>query len=403
MKLFLGLALLVAVAGLGTGLIVRQQSARGSDSGPARVKAVRKNLSSTVTATGAIKPQVGAEVRVGSRISGRVIRLHANIKDVVQKGQVIAELERDELDAAVAQRRAEARLAEAQLSSLERLFPREVEKAEVEVARWQATEAPARKELKRQDELLEQEFTSRQSRDQAEERLLVAQAQLDAARKSLALFRAQNAESRQQARATLARARGALAAAEVQRSYALIKAPISGVIGSVSTQEGETVAAGLNAPTFVTIVDLSRLQAEAYVDEVDIGKVQLAQRAPFTVDAFPALEFEGRVVAIYPKPVVLDNVVKYVVAVEIETEYEGKLRPEMTVSVTIYLDSRMALVVPAKAVKREQGKNIVYAIVGGRTEPRAVKLGWKDGPLVEVVSGLEEGQEVLLEAPEEQK
>jgi macrolide-specific efflux system membrane fusion protein len=364
-----------------------------------RAKAVRRELTSTVRATGAVRPQVGAEVRVGSRISGRVVRLHANLKDSVRKGQVLAELEREELDAAAAQRRAEAALAEARLSSLERLFPRELEKAEAEVARWRASEALAKKELGRQDDLLRQEFVSQQSRDQAEERLLAGRAQLDAAVKSRALLVARNEEDRRQGRAELERARAALAAAEVQLSYAEIRAPISGVIGSVSTQEGETVAAGLSAPTFVTIVDLARLQVDAFVDEVDIGKVKVDQKASFGVDAFPSREFEGRVVAIYPKPVVIDNVVKYVVALEISTAYEGFLRPDMTANVAVRIESRRGLAVPSRAVKRDQGMNVVWVMTAQGAEARPVRVGWKDGPWVEIVGGLEEGQEVLLEAP----
>ncbi len=364
-----------------------------------RAKASRRELTATVRATGAVRPQVGAEVRVGSRISGRVVRLHANLKDSVRKGQVLAELEREELDAAAAQRRAEVALAEARLSSLENVFPRELEKAEAEVARWRASEALAKKELERQDGLLRQEFISQQSRDQAEERLLVARAQLDAAEKSRALLRAENEEARRQARAERERAQAALAAAEVQLSYAVLQAPISGVIGSVSTQEGETVAAGLSAPTFVTIVDLARLQVDAFVDEVDIGKVKVGQKASFGVDAFPAQEFEGRVVAIYPKPAVIDNVVKYVVALEISTAYEGLLRPDMTANVTIRIESRRGLAVPSRAVKREQGLNVVWVKTAAGVEARPVKVGWKDGSWVEIVGGLEEGQEVLLEAP----
>jgi RND family efflux transporter MFP subunit len=172
------------------------------------------------------------------------------------------------------------------------------------------------------------------------------------------------------------------------------------VIASVSTEEGETVAAGMQAPTFVTIIDLERLQVDAYVDEVDIGKVQVGQRAAFTVDAFPATEFEGEVSAIYPKAVIQDNVVNYDVVVDIETPYHGRLRPEMTASVTIFLEKREdVLAVPAKAVQRERGKNVVYVLADGRAEPREIKAGWRDDQWIEVATGLREGETVLLEAP----
>jgi macrolide-specific efflux system membrane fusion protein len=333
-KTFLWLLLLACIltaAGIAWKLAQRKNAA---DLAPATAKVTRRDLNSAVLATGAVKPQIGAEVRVGARISGKVERLHANIGDNVKKGQIIAELEKADLIAAVNQRKAELELAE--------------------------------KELARQEELLKQDFTPQQTRDEARARWAVAKA--------------------------------ALEGAQVQESYATITAPIDGVIASVSTQEGETVAAGLSAPTFVTIIDLRRLQVDTFVDEVDIGKVHSGQKAVFTVDAFPAREFEGKVVAIYPKAVIQENVVNYDVVVQITGDPESVLRPEMTASVTLFQETRQnVLTVPVKAVKRENGKPVVYVAAGGRTEPRSVKTGWKDAQWIEIQSGLEEGQSVLVE------
>ena len=432
--------------------------------GATAAKVVRRDFASTVLATGAVRPQVGAEVRVGSRISGKVERLLANIGDAVAEGQVVAELEKDDLSATVREReaqaveagsrfeaerregplrirhseslvdvaRAEEAMASARLHAVERERKVEVDGAEAEVARWAATRELAVKELERQKLLLEREVVSQQDLDRAEERFAAVTAQLGVARKQLDLAEVRGVEDPAQARTALAKAEAALRVAEsardreraaheerlkelaatvakakavldnarVQLSYAMIRAPISGVIGSVSTQKGETVAAGLTAPTFVTILDLSRLQVDAFVDEVDIGKIRVGQKALFTVDTFPDREFMGDVVAIYPKAVIQDNVVNYDVVVEITTAYEGLLRPEMTASVTITLEARQGvLAVPVKAVKREQGKSILYVLVDGRSEPRQAKLGWRDGQWVEVVKGVSEGQTVLLEGP----
>jgi macrolide-specific efflux system membrane fusion protein len=356
-------------------------------------------FSSTVVATGAVKPQMGAEVRVGARISGRVLRLHANIRDQVKKGQVLAELEHAELDATVAERQADLAAAEVRLASVAALAPREFDRAQAEVDRWRATVALAEKDLKRQENLLRQEFIAQQARDQSEERLLVARSQLASVQKSLELARTQRGQDDRQQRAEVNRARAALANIKAQLGYTVITAPLSGVVGSVSTQEGETVAAGLNAPTFLTIVDLSRLQVDAYVDEVDIGKIRVGGKATFTVDAFPATEFEASVMAIYPKAFVQDNVVKYVAALDISTAYEGKLRPEMTAAVALQLEARSVLTVPAKALRRERGRTLVYASRDGQPDARDVKIGWKDGPWAEIVSGLEEGQEIFVDVP----
>lgn len=360
----------------------------------------RRDFSSSVLATGAVHPQVGAEVRVGARISGKVASLKANIGDRVTRGQVIAELEKADLEATVAQRRAELELAEAKLAAVERLLPKEIEKARLDLSRWQATCTLCEQEIERQSQLLKADATTRQSYDEANERLTVAKAEFASAEKARELLEARYEEDRKQATAEIARARSALNNAEVQLSYATITAPINGVIASVATQEGETVAAGMQAPTFVTIIDLDRLQVDAYVDEVDIGKVQPGQEARFTVDTFAGREFKGRVTAIYPKAVIQDNVVNYDVVVDILDEHGGILRPEMTASVTVLLEKRAGvLAVPAKAVKRHQGKNVVYLARDGKPVMREITVGWKDGQWIEVLEGLQEGQTVLLEAP----
>ncbi len=369
-------------------------------SGPVTAKVIRRDFSSTVLATGAVKPQIGAEVKVGARISGKVARLFANIGDRVRQGQVIAELEKADLEASVRHREAELNLAKAKLSAIENLGPREIQKAEAGVTQWEATLALDKKELARQEALLESEIASQQTRDIAKEKFSVSEAQLASARKTLDLAKTQFTENLRQARTDIEGAQAALANARVQLSYATLTAPLSGTIGSVSTQEGETVAAGLNAPTFVTIIDLDRLQVDAFVDEVDIGKVQVGEKAVFTVDTFPSREFEGEVVAIYPKAVIQENVVNYDVVVGISSSYHDLLRPEMTASVTIFLEGRRGvLAVPSQAVKRERGKNIVYLAGTSQVKPQEVKVGWKDNQWVEIVSGLEEGQTFLLNPP----
>ena len=403
---FLIVAVLLAVAASASVFWWRKTlDARQKELKPVMVTAVRRDFTSSVLATGAVRPQVGAEVHVGARISGKVTQLKANIGDMVKKGQVIAELEKEDLEAVVAQRQAELDLARAKLSALEALRPKDIPKAQAEVDQWKATRALAQKELEREDGLLKGDFTTQQARDRAREQLSVAEAQLVSAQKRLEALITRYDEDLKQARAEVARAQASLEQSRVQLSYAIIVAPISGAIASVSTQEGETVAAGLNAPTFVTIIDLDRLQVDAYVDEVDIGKVKPGQKAVFTVDTFPNQEFEGRVDAIYPKAVIQENVVNYDVVIEITGPFAGLLRPEMTASVTIFLDQRKdVLALPVKAVGREQGKNVVYvADRDGHPARREIKTGWKDGQWVEIVSGLSEHEPVFLDIPRPDK
>jgi macrolide-specific efflux system membrane fusion protein len=395
----------ILLAILGTAVVVVatflwvRSGATGEAAGSGEaVVAENRTFKATITALGAVKPRIGAEVKVGSRISGRVWRLRANIGDQVERGQIIAELETAEVDALIAERRAELKLAEARLAALATLAPEEIGRADADVRRFEADAQLASEELDRQRTLLERGLVPQATADAARDRHRAAQAQLEAARRTLEVVRSSNSEQRKQAAADVERGRAALDSALVDRSFTVLHSPIRGVVASVSTQEGETVAAGLNAPTFVTVVDLDRLQLNAYVDEVDIGRVAPGQAVVFTVDAFPARDFTGRVAAIYPTATIQDNVVKYVVAVDIDPGEGALLRPEMTASVRIQLEEHVALAVPARAVRRDGGRNVVAVLVDGQAELRGVRVGWRDGAWVEVVDGLNAGDRVLIQA-----
>jgi macrolide-specific efflux system membrane fusion protein len=391
---------LLAIAGaavLLTGFLwLRPGTPQGSGE---EVAVERRAFQVTVTAVGVIKPEIGAEVRVGSRISGRVKHLRANVGDPVRKDDIIAELETDELDALVAQRRAELGAAEARRAALEATAPEELARAEADTAAAEASARLATSEWERQQAMFRDRATSQADVDLARERYVVAGARRDAVRRALGIARTAAVEGPKQARAEEARARAALRSAEVDRSFATIRAPISGVVASVATQEGETVAAGLNAPTFLTIVDLDRLHVHAYVDEVDIGKLAVGQEAAFTVDAFPARDLAGRIAAIYPSATLQDNVVKYIVAIAVQPDSAVLLRPEMTAGVRIRLESRTVPAVPARAVRRDRGETVVFVRSGRSIERVPVRLGWRDGSWVEVVSGVREGQRVLVNPP----
>jgi len=308
----------------------------------------RRDMSSSVLATGIIKPMVGAEVRVGSRASGTVQHLYVNIGDMVTKGQVLAELDPAELQAENNQA-----------------------KAALENARVNAEYAEL--DLKRQRSLLKQNF--------------ISQNQLDLAEKSFEINKAK-----------VKQAEANLAYAGIQLSYTKIIAPISGVIASVSTQEGETVTARFSAPTFVTIINLKKLEVWAYVDETDIGRVEIGQHSTFTVDTYPSTDFEGVVTAIYPKAVIQDNVVNYVATIKI-TNFKGKtLRPEMTATVTIFLKMREnVLAIPRKAVRNEGGEKFVTVLDGEAPQERKVTLGWESSGFYEVTGGLKEGEKIEIQ------
>ncbi|MEW5764090.1 MAG: efflux RND transporter periplasmic adaptor subunit [Acidobacteriota bacterium] len=305
------------------------------------------DLPAQVIATGTVTPRVGAQVKVGPRVSGRLERLYVQVGDRVTRGQTLAILEQRDLQA-------------------------NVDKAKAALASALATADYAKSNYDRTKELLPKGYVSQDS--------------VDAARRAY-----------EQARAEADNAKAQLAYAEVQLSYATVTSPIDGIVGSVSTQEGETVAASLSAPTFVTVIDLSRLEVDAYVDEVDIGRVKVGQAATFTVDAFPDKTFQAVVEAIYPQAVIQDNVVNYAVILGIQDAFEGLLRPQMTASVSITLDTtKGALVVPVRAVKHEGGKAYVQVPEGKGLSARPVTLGRESGEFVQIKAGLSEGDKVFV-------
>lgn len=306
----------------------------------------KRDMGSLVQATGIIKPKVGAEVKVGARITGKVEHLYANIGDRVKKGQVLVRLEQDDLKARADQ--AEAAYLEAAAA---------FDKAKID--------------LERDKPLAQQGYISQQNIDVL-----------------------QNAYDMTKAR--LLKAKADQDYAKAQLSYATITAPISGTIASVTTQQGETVAAGLNAPTFITIIDLNKLEVNAYVDETDVGKIGVGQEALFSVDTFADKDFKGRVTAIYPRAVLQENVVNYITLISIENS-ERKLKPDMTANVTITLKTKKGvLAIPGAAVTREGGKKyVMLQAKDGKAARREVKTGWKEGPYLEITSGLTEGDVVV--------
>ncbi len=356
----------------------------------------QRSFSPAVTALGTVKPQVGAEVRLGARIPGKVEHLRANIGDFVEKGQVIAELEKAELNASVEKRRAELNRALANLSAEEVLGPLGIEKLEAEKDRLISIRDLDEREYERQKTLFNDKLTSQKILDQAREELLIATKDLEASSKALQLANSKLEEDLKMLKADIESARAAVRIAEAELSYATLKAPISGIIASVATQEGETVAAGLSAPTFVTIIDLERLQIETYVDEVDIGKIEIGQKATFSVEAFPSIDIHGEVAAIYPKAILRENVVFYSVIVKGLNSQQVILRPEMTANVSIFLEPREnVLIVPATSVKKSEGTNLVFLLEKGKPVRQEVQVGLKLGRFIEIINGLKEGDEVL--------
>jgi macrolide-specific efflux system membrane fusion protein len=340
-------AILGVLAVTATALVVFRAPATKDSLGLESIRVTRGDLGSAVKATGVVKPMVGAEVRVGSRASGVVDRLFVRVGDVVAAGQLLARLDTRELEA----RRDERRAA---------------------LASARADHAWARADRARKFRLAEEG--------------LVPPSDLDLAERAFAVAETREAE-----------ARAALASTELQLGYATIRAPADGVVADVATQEGETVAASFAAPTFVTLLDVSRLELRAYVDETDIGRVRPGQGVTFSVDTYPGVEFPGSVSTVYPKAEIRDNVVNYVAIVGFAPPAGRTLRPEMTATVRIAVETRKGvLTLPRRGVRRDGSRTYVL-VPGAAGAPvrRWIETGAGNETSWEVRDGLREGDEVL--------
>lgn len=365
----------------------------------------KKDMKKTILATGSVKPMVGAEVKVGARVSGKVERLFVKVGDKVIKNQLIAIVEHEDLKAKVDQSRANLNAEKARLTGIERKTPKEIKKleAEVDAAIYKIRLAEAN--FKRDESLLKKGVVSSERFDTSLNELEVLKAELRAKKENLIYTETKFESDLNLARANVAKAKAGHKEIEIDFSYATIKSPIAGIIASISTQEGETIAAELNSPTFVNIIDMDKLQINAFVDETDIGYVKIDQETEFTVDTYPGEIFKGVVNDIYPKAVIQENVVNYEVIIRIPNSVMSRLRPEMTTSVTVVIGKRKGvLAVPKGAVKRKGNNSFVLVKNHELDTPmkksppikKDVKIGWRDEGFIEIREGLQLGDVVVI-------
>lgn len=263
-------------------------------------KVTRGDVVMQVRATGTINPI--QTVKVGSQVSGTIAKLYADFNDEVRKGEVIAQIDSTFLSASV-------------------------KEAEANLERNQAQVNEAKRTLDRTSELFKKD--------------LVSQADMDAAQTGY-----------EAALAQLKQSRAALDRAKVNLRFAIIRAPIDGVIISRDVDVGQTVAASLQAPQLFTIAnDLQNMRVEASVDEADIGQIKEDQSVTFTVDSYPEEQFRGRVSQVRLAPVTVQNVVTYTVIIDVPNP-DLKLRPGMTATVSILVAKREnVLRVPTLALR----------------------------------------------------
>lgn len=307
-------------------------------------------VSKVLEATGIVKAQVGAQVKIGTRATGELDSVPVKVGDHVKKGDLIAEIDSRELRARIAEAAANLRRQEAELEYMEKNLPRQ--------------KALVKKKLAAQDSL-------------------------DVA--------FQDAEM---ARHSVASSRAKLQTLNVQLSYTKIFSPMDGVVSQVAAQEGETIVSGLSVSNLITVLDPTRLEMWIYIDETDIGRVTAGLPVEYTVDAYRDKVFKGKVDRVYPEPEIRDNIVYYRILVKVTKEEADWLRPEMTTQCKIIVETKKnVLVAPNNALKWVANRQVCFVVDDPNKEPREVAptLGLVGLQTSEVLDGLKEGDVVATQ------
>ncbi|MBQ3769372.1 MAG: efflux RND transporter periplasmic adaptor subunit [Prevotella sp.] len=324
-------------------------------------KVEKQNISTSITATGTIEPVTS--VTVGTQVSGIVSKLYVDYNSIVKKGQIIAELDKTNL-----------------ISELNR--------AKADLSSAQSTLNYETANYNRYKTLFDKGLISANDYENAR----------------LSFDKAQQ---------TVRSSRENVQKAQTNLGYATITSPIDGVVLSKSVEEGQTVAASFNTPELFTIAqDLTDMRVIADIDEADIGGVKEGQRVSFTVDAYPDDKFEGQVTQVRQQATTESNVVTYEVVISAPNN-DLKLKPGLTANVTIYtLEKNDVLAAPAKALRfmptealLSEGQSIedveaptkVWTLEGNVFKAHPVQVGTTNGMLTEIVSGISEGTEVLVD------
>lgn len=345
----------------------------------------RGDVVATVEATGALQPV--DTVEVSTQVSGTIATIGTDFNQLVKRGQVLATLDPALLQSQIDQAKA----------TLLRLKS-DVDRAEVELE-------DAQLKLKRAEQLAADQLLAQQDVDTARSTARVAATSLTGAK------------------AQFTQAEAALTQANVNLSHTVITSPTDGIVLSRNVEVGQTVSAGLQAPTlFVIARDLTRLELQARVDEGDVGGVKTGATVSFTVDAYPRRRFNGTVRLVRLQPTTVQNVVTYTTIIDVPND-DGQLKPGMTSTVSIETArADQALRIPAAALRFSPsetllkefpsamadagepttGKGVgrreqaVWQLTNGQLKKIAVRVGVSDGTQVAVTAdGLTEGTSII--------
>jgi HlyD family secretion protein len=361
---------------------------------PSKLAKVEKgDLAKSVVATGKIEPITKVEIK--SKASGIVKKLYVEAGDKVRSGQVLAELDREEIEANVRASEAQLQSSDANLTAAQA----ELKRSEVDA------EGPDIPMLKRAYEralkMAKEGVVSQANLDDAQKAYDLAVNKQNVARAVLTVNKSKVA----QAAADVQRQRANLAQLREQLSYTTIVAPIDGIVLSRDVEIGDAVSSilvlGSSATLVMTLGDTKEVYVKGKVDESDIGKVYLGQPARIKVESFKDKTFTGKVTKISPMGVEKDNVTTFEVRVSINNP-GGELKAAMTANAEIILDEhKNVLMVPEGAIIYDRDKKASVEVPDSKGKDGkskvAVQVGISNGAKTEIAAGLKEGQQVVLQ------
>jgi HlyD family secretion protein len=387
--LSLGAVVVLLVAGVGLTKLVK-----GTTIDPNKIaKVTRGDVARSVVATGKIQPITKVEVK--SKASGIVEKLYVDINYVVKKGQQLAQLDQEEIQAQVAAQRAQLASAEANVATLQANIEQDkVNAAAPDLPMYKAT-------LDRNLQMQKEGIVSRQVLDDANKDYLAALTRRDSSKAQIGV----DAAKLKQARAQVQQSQASLKQLEEQLGYTTIVAPMDGVILSRDVEIGDAVSSilvlGSTATLVMTEGDTTEVYVQGKVDEADIAHVYMGQPARIKVESFRDRPFYGKVTKIAPMGVEKDNVTTFEVRVSINNP-GGELKANMTANAEILMDEHKGvLTVPENAVSYDNQKNAFVQIPDKEQKEGwrkvSVKVGLSNGSATEIISGLKEGDQVVLQ------
>jgi HlyD family secretion protein len=381
--------LVIVVIGVAAARLVRSASID-----PNRIaKVQRGDVLRSVVATGKIQPITKVEVK--SKASGIVTKLFVDINNKVHKGQQLAQLDQEEIQAQEEAQRAQLAGAEANVATFEaNIVQDKVNASAPDLPMYKAT-------LDRNQQLSKEGIVSRQALDDANKDYLAALTRRDASKAQIGVDTAKL----KQAKAQVAQSQASLKQLEEQLSYTTIVAPMDGEILSRDVEMGDAVSSilvlGSTATLVMTEGDVNQVYVQGKVDEADIAHVYMSQPARIKVESFRDRFFYGKVTKIAPLGVEKDNVTTFEVRVSIDNP-GGELKANMTANAEIMLDEHKGvLMVPENAVSYDAQKNAFVQVPDKNqkdgTRKVAVAVGLSNGSQTEIVKGLKEGDQVVLQ------